>query len=741
MQLNFLALAVGLLSLRWLPRLPEVWQLVALGGVALLCGYYARWRPLAWLVGGFCWACIQAGEAVDDRLPTAWDGRTFWLEGQVQGLPTRNGQRLQFELGKIRSRHAGLPSRLYLAWYDAPASLQSGDRWRLAVRLRKPRGLLNPGGFDREAWLLSRHWGATGTVKAGNQVAEGAFWQGLRGRLRDRLLALDAWGQSAALAALVVGDGAALSNAQWSLLQATGTTHLMVISGQHVGLLAGLLFMLVQGLARIGWWPPNWPWLPWACGLSLLGSLGYGLLAGFDTPVQRACIMIACLLLWRLRFRQLAVWLPYLVALNSVLLMDPLASLQNGFWLSFGAVAILILAFSGRLGTGPWWLTLIKAQWVVAIGLLPILLALGLPSAPLGPVANLLAVPWVSLLVVPLALLGTLLLPVGVLGSGLLEVTGGLLAILFEFLAKVAALGGAWSPAIPTDTVWCSLALGCFLLVLPRGLPLRLPAIILLLPLWLAEFERPARGQAWVRILDVGQGLAVLVQTQTKALLYDAGPRYPWHDLGARVVVPTLQHVGVRQLDILLLSHADNDHAGGALAVHQQFRPPHVLSGEVGELPAQLQAEPCSGLSWVWDDVYFQSWRWAQAKEGNQASCVLRIEARGESLLLTGDIDLAAEHALVHSGQLAPVDWLLLPHHGSHTSSSRAFLHAMAPSHAVVSRGYQNPFGHPHPEVLARLAALGIPLQDTAWSGALKINLGQQQPQAQSERDNARFWR
>ena len=239
-----------------------------------------------------------------------------------------------------------------------------------------------------------------------------------RDGIRQRLQAVDAQGRTGALTALVLGDGAGLSREDWQVLQDTGTVHLLVISGQHIGLLAGVVYLLIAGLARYGLWPSRLPWLPWACGLAFAAALGYGMLAGFEVPVRRACLMIGLVLLWRLRFRHLGAWWPLLLALNGVLLLDPLASLQPGFWLSFAAVAVLIFTFGGRLGPWRWWQTWTRAQWLIAIGLCPLLLVLGLPISLSGPVANLLAVPWISLVVLPLALLGTLLLPVPYVGEG-----------------------------------------------------------------------------------------------------------------------------------------------------------------------------------------------------------------------------------------------------------------------------------------------------------------------------------
>lgn len=739
MRIGILALAAGLLALRFLPVLPPFWLLCLLPllGVLLLP---SRAYPLGFFLFGLSWACISAQWALDDRLAAELDGRTLWLQGQVVGLPERGAGVVRFQLQGAHSRRAELPARMRLAWYGGP-ELQAGQTWRLAVRLKRPHGLVNPQAFDYEAWLLAQRLGATGTVKSGELLRSANGLGGWRDSLRQRLLATPAQGREGALAALVLGDGSGLSTADWQVLQSTGTVHLMVISGQHIGLLAGLLYGLVAALARLGWWPRSLPWLPWACGLAFAGALGYGLLAGFEVPVRRACVMVGLVLLWRWRFRHLGVWLPLLLALVAVLLLEPLASLQPGFWLSFGAVLLLILIFSGRLGAWPWWRTLGRAQWAMAIGLLPLLLALGLPVSVSGPLANLIAVPVVGMLVVPLALFGSLLLPLPWVGGGVLWLAGAMLDLLFILLGQMATWLPAWLPGTLPLWAWLLVLLGAWLLLLPAGIPGRSLGTVLLLPLLFSPQPRPDYAQAEVWMLDVGQGLAVLVRTRGHTLLYDAGPRFGDFDIGERVVLPSMRALGVRGLDLLLLSHGDNDHVGGAPAIQRGMPVRRVVSGEPERLPGRLEAEACvSGQRWEWDGVQFSLWRWAAAGDGNQASCVLRIEAAGERLLLTGDIDSRAERALLASDMALRAEWLLAPHHGSRGSSSQALLAQVAPRAALISRGQHNAFGHPHAEVLARYRAVSADLYDSVEQGAVRIRLGAFAP-AQGLRHRARFWR
>lgn len=737
MRTGMMALAVGLLAPVFMPALPPVWLMLLLPVAALMLLPF-RSYPLAFLLLGFTWACVGAQWALNDRLPIALDGETRWVEGRVVGLPQNSDGVVRFELADARSRHEKLPTLLRLAWYGGPP-VNSGERWRLAVKLKRATGLRNPDAFDYEAWLLAQRIGATGTIKDGHRLSE-ARWA-WRDSIRQRLLSVDAQGRSGALAALVLGDGSGLSREDWQILQDTGTVHLLVISGQHIGLLAAVMYMLVAGLARFGLWPLRWPWLPWACGLAFAAALGYGLLAGFDVPVQRACVMVGLVLLWRLRFLHLGAWWPLLLAFNAVLLLDPLASLRPGFWLSFTAVAVLIFTFGGRLGAWRWWQTWTRAQWLIAIGLCPVLIALNLPISLSGPLANLLAVPWISLVALPPALLGTLLLPVPYVGEGLLWLAGGLIDWLFRALALIAGQWPAWTAPSISSWVWILGSLGALLLLLPRGVPLRPLGWPLLLILVVPPRERLDEGLADVWQLDVGQGLAILIRTRHHTLLYDAGPRFGDFDLGERVVLPALRKLSVDNLDLMLLSHADADHAGGALAIARGMPVARVLSGDPPGLPAELNAEACeSGQQWQWDGVRFQLWMWADAQDSNQRSCVLQIEANGERLLLTGDIDVHAERVLLDSPLAVPTQWLQAPHHGSRSSSSMALLKALKPESVLISRGHGNSFGHPHPTVLARYRKQGLRIYDSAEQGAIQLQLGRFQA-PWTMRHQRRFWR
>ncbi|MDY0250969.1 MAG: DNA internalization-related competence protein ComEC/Rec2 [Pseudomonas sp.] len=744
MRFSMLALIAGLISLRVLPWLPSAGWLMGLLCVALLL-FACRIFPVGAYLVGFCWACLSAQWALDDQLAHDLDGRTLWVEGTVVGLPEWpivQGQptMLRFELQGAISRRAQLPKRMRLSWRAPIDQVKAGERWRLAVRLKRPDGVLNPHGFDYQAWLFAKRIGATGSVKAGQRLAAGQGVDYWREQLKRRLQRVAPEQMQGVMTALLLGDGSALTDQQWQLLQTTGTVHLMVISGQHISLMAGLAYACVALLVRLGWWPTRLPWLPIACGLSMLAALFYGALAGFAVPVQRACIMVMIALLWRWRFQHVSAWTAFLAALSTVLLYEPLVVLQAGFWLSFAAVAALILAFSGRLGAWRWWQVLGRTQWVAAIGLVPFLLALSLPVSLIGPLANLFAVPWLSLLALPITLLGVVLLAWPVLASAVLSMAGWLLQVMFSVLQWLAQSEAVWVGAGMSGWALLCALLGVLSVLLPRPIIPLLVVLGLWTPLLKSNEILLENGDADVWLLDVGQGQAVWIKTAQHSLLYDAGPFIAGFDTGERIVVPFLQRFAQTHLDTLLISHADTDHAGGAQAIINALQVAHVVSGQPLEHPSSFAAQACTEKQWQWDGVWFWRWQWRNAKDNNQKSCVLLINAQGERLLLTGDLDAAGEAALLADWPWLKVDWLVVGHHGSHTSTSRRFLQTIAPQYALISRGKHNSYGHPHPQVLADLQRNSVRVYDTAQDKAVQIHLGRYQG-AWTMRMQSRFWR
>jgi len=782
-----LAFALGAALLQQQAVLPAAHWLWALPFAAAL-GLWGTLRPAggarllaasAALAAGFLWAASQAQLRLADRLAPALEGSDLAIVGVVSGLPSASERVVRFDFepeaapGGLR-----LPRRIRLAWYRAtpgeanatsparaidaadfaPPVPQPGERWRLAVRLKRPHGLFNPGAFDYEAWLFERGIGATGTVRRGIADARNERL-GARDRALDRVTRVRAavrarffrvLGERPAagiLAALAVGDQRAIANEEWRLFQRTGVTHLMSISGLHVTLVSGLVAWLVAfGWRRAPAAALRLPARKAAALAAIAAALGYTLLAGFAVPAQRTFFMVSvvAVALWSGRIaapgRTLA------LALLAVVLADPWAPLAPGFWLSFGAVALIFYVSAGWSAPEPRLLQWLRIQWAITVGLAPAALLLFAQVSVVGPLANAVAIPLVSAVITPIALAAALL-PV----DWLLHAGAWLVEWLLQFLEWCDTLPLAlWQqPAPPRWAVFAALG-GVAWLLAPRGVPWRASGVALLAPAFAWSPPAPAQGTAWISTLDVGQGLAVVVRTRRHTLLYDAGPAYgPEADSGGRVVLPFLRAQGIARLDAMILSHADRDHIGGALSVLQATETERIVSSLEDAHPALVLATarlPCRrGQHWSWDAVEFRVLHPAgRAGRANDLSCVLEVRAGTHAMLLTGDIERAGEAVLVAAagrrGALR-ADVLLVPHHGSATSSSRGLIAAVAPRWAIVPVGYRNRFGHPHRAVLARYRAAGVRLMRNDDHGAIEVRLAPEAVTVRSTRlDARRYW-
>ncbi|UHQ18711.1 DNA internalization-related competence protein ComEC/Rec2 [Lysobacter sp. KIS68-7] len=725
--------------------------LVAIAVLARLPRCRIAWY-VACVVGGFTWTAWHATSALQARLPPELEGSTQTITGRVAGLPVVEPGRVRFLLQVDDA--AGNPDALRghpvrLAWYTARASPQpipqAGSRWQFDVRLRAPRGLCNPGGIDTERHALAQRIAATGYVR-GNAVEREApggidAW---RERMSTRIHAGVATPTSRFIAALALGDTRSLDDADWATLRATGLTHLIAISGFHVGLVAGFFALSASLLWRLV------PWLglrmPRPLGMAMaavVGAAGYTAIAGFALPTVRTTCMIAVVALARCMRRPMSIPASLALAVVAIVAMDPLSLLGAGFWLSVGGVAWLLWCLPH--GKAPVLRTFASAQAVATVGLLPLTVALFGQASLAGPLANLVAVPSWSLVVVPLALLGTGLEAVHAgWGAWAWHAAAWAFDLTWPGFVRLGAseLAFRWIP----EARWFALPLamlGAAWCLLPRGVPGKPIALLLWLPLLWPSRALPAHGAFRIDVLDVGQGLSVLVRTASHAVLFDTGPAiHTGYDAGDRVVVPALRALGVRALDLVIVSHADNDHAGGWASIRREI--PVRLSHAPPDSPTQTHARCIAGRAWHRDGVTF---RYLHPTPhfpyfGNESGCVLRIEGTHGAALLTGDIGEVVERTLARRDPAAlRADVVLVPHHGSEGSSDPMFVAAADARFAVVSAGHGNRFGHPRPEVVARWCAAGTQVLNTAGDGALRIDVGRGGAVATPRRkSHARVW-
>jgi len=753
------ALLAGVLLLQQLPALPPGWLVLPLLATGLLIARI--WRLPLLMMAGFMWSWWCAQGVLADRLPEALAGQDLVVTGVVSDLPRKRGdsQRFLFDVHEARlsvstSREVVWRGRVRLSWRMPTRPVRGGERLKLRVRLYPPSGFRNPGGFDYERWLFSNRLGATGYVLSGLEDVPGGQPPGvLHQRLREEVRArVDmASGPSTGRAlfkALVVGDRSGFGDAHWKVFRKTGTSHLVAISGLHLGLLAGLAYFLAERLwRRSERLCRRLPSQIAGAMLALVAASGYALLAGFSLPTQRALIMLAFAtggLVFRRNVRPVDV---LALALVTVLLFDPAAVLNAGFWLSFGAVAVIFMVLPGPGVRMPVWSGWVRVQLAISVGLVPVMAAWGLPLSVAAPLVNLLAVPWFTVVVVPLSMLATLvaaLLPVA--GQPLLRLVVALLDHTWAVLAWVAEAGAwTWSPgAAPLWALFFAGAGAAVLLLPVRGV-LRGWGIVLMLPLIVPHGHVLPEGSLRVAVLDVGQGLAVVVRTHRHTLVYDLGPRYAsGFNTAETVVIPFLESRGVRRVDRLVLSHDDVDHAGATGRFVAAMPVGDILSGQpqaVGEGALACRA----GMQWNWDGVQFEVLHpraGEQPGNDNDASCVLRIAHAGGTVLLTGDITRRVERLLIDLVRLRATDYVVVPHHGSRTSSSAGLVNALRARYALVSAGYNNRYGFPHAEVADRWRRSGATVLNTAESGALMITLNNDGTStlARFREERRRYW-
>jgi competence protein ComEC len=789
------------------------WRVPALGAalvVACLMLRRARWRILLVAAGGALlgagWAAWLAHGALADELAPVDEGRDVTVVGTVDNLPYRfdGGVRFHFAVEQVDGGAVRVPRRIALSWYasfrpgnfqggaGAVPALRPGERWRLTVRLQQPHGNANPHGFDYELWLLEQGVRATGYVRpAGSNERLNAFVPGprnvierLRHGLREKIeRALEDRAYAPVIVALVVGDQRGIDRQDWQVFSRTGISHLVSISGLHITMIAGLVAWAAAALWRRSFFlrhaqlPLRLPAQKVGALAGVLAALLYVLLAGFGVPAQRTLYMLCVVALAMWTGRIACVSHVLALAAGIVVLIDPWSVMWPGFWLSFGAVAVILYASVGRTGVhknpgNPYAAdpdarratpltrrqrlagalrSAVITQYAVTLGLVPLTMLLFAQVSVVSPLANALAIPVVSLLVTPLALAGGLLpeplaTPLLLLAHALMRH----LARLLEWFS--AAPLAVWNAPVPPPWMFLLALAGTLWLLAPRGWPVRWLGAFTWLPLLLAQPDAPAPGTVRLVAFDVGQGMAVLVETAGHRLLYDTGPSYGGDaNAGSRVIVPYLRSRGVKGLDGVIVSHGDADHAGGAAAVLANVETRWLLSSLPGRHPVALAARRhrhCeAGQRWEWDGIRFEMLHPAAASHADPAlktnarSCTLRIVAPGGTVLLPGDIEARQEAALVaRLGDALRSDVLLVPHHGSGTSSTPAFLAAVRPGVALLQVGYRNRYRHPKKEVVARYAQAGVPLFRTDEAGAITVVIDEKVTVTAYRETRRRYW-
>ena len=707
---------------------------------------------------GASFAVLRADLRMSHVLPSEWEGRDIELVGIVDELPQADAQgvRFAFAVEQVVTPKAVVPPRIALGWYKATIkelqgeplpSIHAGERWQLVVRLKRPHGFANPNGFDVEAWMLENEIRAAGSVRGdepNRRLAANAgrpidYLNQLRDRLRERMQqALKDQRYAGVLVALALGDQRAIAEADWALFNATAVSHLLSISGAHVTLFATWIALAVFALwRRSSQLVSRMPAQLAAAIVAATIAIAYAALSGFAVPAQRTCYMLITAALALMLRRSLSPWLILSWALVVVLLIDPWAVLAVGFWFSFIAVLMLMYVTVGRVGERPWWHTVLLTQAAVTVGLAPLSIALFQQVSLVGPIANAVAIPLITMLVVPLTL-AWLVVPID-----------ALLTIAHQLIHWLA-LGLQWLMTWPTP-LWSQHAppwwtvglalLGALVLLAPRGWPHRWLGLVWCVPLFAINPVRPAEGEFKLTVLDIGQGTAAVVQTANHTLVYDTGPRWTdASDAGSRLIAPYLRAAGSSHIHGLVVSHLDIDHSGGAKSLLKSVPVDWMLTSVFAEAEIVKTANErgvkalgcAAGQSFTWDGVRFDvlhpdADNYAVAKlKTNDRSCVVKVSTPRFSALLTADVEAVSEAEIVRRYASAPSllksDVLLMPHHGSLTSSTPDFIDAVAPKIALINAGYRNRFGHPRDGVLARYAARNIPVMRTDWHGAITIN-------------------
>lgn len=683
---------------------------------------------------GFAWTYWHASTVLSWQLPRQQEGRPQLITGYIAGIPVSSklGTRFEFDL----LQDTKVAARIRLLWGNPKSAVRVGDQWQFVARMKRIHGTQSPGAFDMEAWALQNGLRAAGYVIAGgkNKWLSHAWYrytiEQLRQQLQDRLMpVLPLSKTSHWLPALILGERNGIPQEDWQVLRNTGTNHLMAIAGLHIGILAGLSHALTAWLWRRSSRLPLWmPAMRAGACAALITALCYSALAGFSIPTQRACIMLAVFITALLGGRQINSWHAWALAVLCVLLLNPSSVLSESFWLSFGTIALIIYGMSGRLAPRGYWWKWGRVQWVIGLGLIPFSLLYYQQASLISFAANSIAIPWLGFFILPFCLLAAVFIFfIPVLSAFFLSVADKSLGMLWMVLTWLSQRHfSIWEYSF-TNYLWLVCVLTGFILLLaPAGMPGRLYSIIWLMPLLFVKPAKPVPGEIRLAVLDVGQGLAAVVQTASHVLVYDAGPKFADSaDMGENIVLPYLRSIGAASIDMLVITHGDNDHIGGAAALYKSMSVLSALSSVPEKLPPGAQY--CfAGTTWEWDGVRF-SFLYPTRDNlhlTNDSSCVLKIDNGAQQILLTGDIEKYAENDLLARvpGQLS-ASILIAPHHGSKTSGLPAFIAAVHPQYVLYPAGYRNRYHFPHLNVVRAYTKMNARQLTTAETGTIEISL------------------
>ncbi len=734
MDLSMLIFALGFLvgisQILWLPELQTIY-LVALIPVALLAGYFLffkKIKPAAIFFGaslGLAYAIGFGLLAKSYQLNFIPDNHITVI-GQVSNLPIDKNDKIKFSFNIKEIEDKFNLNKLIVSWYKTEQKVKAGQVWQFDLKLKPIHGYQNPGSFDYSKWLFRQGYDATATVKKARLIQEQSYDIGSRiNRIRASTASLiESNFQSprvqALIKALTIGDKSQISYEDSQLFKDTGTAHLIAISGLHIGLMA-FLGILFGRLVFVFFTHERFNRFKYEAIFAIIFAFIYAMLAGFSVPTIRALIMVVAFSMAHALKKKISRWQAWSMALLIVLIIDPMSVLDAGFWFSFGAVAALMFAFTERKLNTNRLLSFINAQLVILVGLMPLMVIVFGQINLLTPIANLLVLPLASLLLIPLIFASFIVyLFSDVMAAFLFSLVEKLSNALFAILDYLQQFNYLTVPITHIDTLsMLSLIIVAVILLLPKLFRWQYLSLVLLLPIFLKNPNQLIEGSFQVNVLDVGQGLSMVITTKNHTLIYDTGAKYDTgFNLASTVVIPYLQNQGINIVDKLILSHKDNDHAGGVNELMTQY-PAMQIYDVVGEY-----TDCKKGLSWQWDQVDFEVLSPFNIHPylGNNSSCVIKISNSYGSILITGDIEDPVEYRLIHQLPKAIKSHVLLvPHHGSRTSSSQQFVKQVSPKIAVNSSGYANQFNHPHPLIKQVYLDQGIKFYDTKDKGMIEL--------------------